>query len=79
MRMADDSYVFADHYSQVTASLDLSRYLQKRFDRSDLRLTLDYRKAIQRSDSEAQFDELVERWVEGDRREGLLMSFGMKL
>ena len=80
MRMRDDSYVSADHYSQITASLDLSRYLQKRFERPDLRLTLDYRKVVDGSDSELRFEEeLVDRWVDGYRREGVLMSFGMKL
>ena len=80
LRMTDASYASSDSYSQITASLDLSRYLQKRFERPDLRLTLDYRKALARSDTEMSlFDEMVERWVEGDRREGLLMSFGMKL
>lgn len=80
MRLGDDSYVSADSYSRITASLDLSKYLQKRFERDDLRLTLDYRKVIDRSESEISFEEeLIDRWVDGDRREGFLMSFGMKL
>ena len=80
MRQLDDSYVASDSYSSVTASLDLSRYLQKRFERDDLRLTFDYRKAVDRSDSEMSFeDELIERWTDHDRREGFLLSFGMKL
>lgn len=80
LRMADDSYASTDSYSRITASLDLSRYLQKRFERDDLRLTVDYRRALERTNSEMTLhDELVERWVDGDRREGLLMSFGMKL
>ena len=80
MRMADDSYASSDSYSRISASLDLSRYLQKRFERDDLKLTLDYRRAFARSDSELNLtDELVERWIDGYRREGLLVSFGMKL
>jgi hypothetical protein len=80
MRMRDDSFASTDNYSRITASLDLSRYLQKRFERPDLRLTVDYRKALERSDSEMDlYDEMVERWVDGYRREGFLMSFGMKL
>ena len=80
LRMSDASFASSDSYSRITASLDLSRYLQKRFERSDLHLTLDYRKSLSRSDMEMNlFDEMVERWVEGDRREGFLMSFGMKL
>jgi hypothetical protein len=80
MRFADDSYASADSYSSITASLDLSRYLQKRFERPDLRLMLDYRKALERSDSEMSlYDQLVEHWDDRYRREGLLVSFGMKL
>lgn len=80
MRMADDSYASLDRASSITASVDLSRYLQARFERPDLRLTLDYRKALERSDAEMSlYDELVERWVDGYRREGLLVSFGMVL
>jgi hypothetical protein len=80
MRMMDDSYASQDSYSSITASLDLSKYLQRRFERTDLRLTVDYRKALERSGSEMSlYDQLVERWVDGYRRQGLLMSFGMKL
>jgi hypothetical protein len=80
MRTADDSLAMSDMYSAVTASLDLSRYLQKRFERDDLKLTLDYRRALDRSDSEITLsEELVERWTDGGRREGVLLSFGMKL
>lgn len=80
MRQHDDSYVAADSYSSITASLDLSRYLQKRFERDDLRLTFDYRKAVDRSDSQVSFEEeLIDRWTDHDRREGFLLSFGMKL
>ena len=80
LRMSDASFTSSDSYSQITASLDLSKYLQKRFERSDLHLTLDYRKSLARSDMEMSlFDEMIERWVERDRREGFLMSFGMKL
>ena len=80
MRMLDDSYVSDDRYSQITASLDLSRYLQTRFERSDLRLTLDYRKMVDRTDGEFMLgEEIIDRWIDADRREGLLISFGMKL
>jgi hypothetical protein len=80
MHVSDESYVSDDSYSSITASLDLSRYLQKRFERDDLRLALDYRKTVDRSESEfSLYDELVDRWVDSQRREGFLMSFGMKL
>lgn len=75
-----DAYLSDDRYSTITASLDLSRYLQERFERPDLRLTLDYRKAAERSGGEMFLeDELIDRWVEGDHREGFLISFGLKL
>ena len=80
MHSLDDSYASDDRYSNITASLDLSSYLQKQFERTDLRLTLDYRKTMERSDGEMSlYDEMVERWTDGNRREGFLMSFGMKL
>jgi hypothetical protein len=80
MRTDSESYVSADSYSSITASLDLSKYLQKRFERDDLRLTFDYRKTVDRSEAEfSLYDELVDRWIDSDRREGFLMSFGMKL
>ena len=80
IRQIDESYVSTDSYSSVTASLDLSAYLQERFERPDLRLTLDYRKALESSEAEMHlYDELVERWTDDYRREGVLLSFGMKL
>ena len=80
MRMHDDSFAMSDSTSSITASLDLSRYLQQRFERPDLRLTLDYRKAVDRSESEMNlYEETIDRWVDDDRREGFLVSFGMKL
>ena len=76
----DLTYSASNRYSSITASLDLSRYLQKRFERPDLHLTLDYRKVLDRTNNELSlYDELVERWIDGNRREGLLMSFGMRL
>jgi|GEM_PF-3942906 len=79
-RTQSDSYVSDDRYSTITASLDLSKYLQKRFERDDLRLTLDYRKTVDRSESEfSYYEDLADRWIDSDRREGFLMSFGMKL
>jgi hypothetical protein len=80
LRMLDDSYVSADRYSRITASLDLSRYLQTRFERSDLKLTVDYRKTVDRTDGEFMLgEEIIDHWIDADRREGLLISFGMKL
>ena len=80
MRLHDDSFVMDDSYSSITASLELSRYLQQRFERSDLRLTLDYRKTVDRSESEMSlYENNIDRWIDHDRREGFLVSFGMKL
>ena len=80
IRQVDESYVSTDSYSSITASLDLSAYLQERFERPDLHLTLDYRQALERSEAEMHvYDELVDRWTDDYRREGFLLSFGMKL
>ena len=80
MQTGSQSYVLDDRYSSITASLDLSKYLQKRFERDDLRMTVDYRKSVDRSESEfSYYEELMDRWIDSDRREGFLMSFGMEL
>jgi len=79
-QFGDLSYASTDRFSSITASLDLSHYLQKRFERPDLHLTLDYRKTVDRSNGQMSlYDELVEQWLDRNRREGFLMSFGMNL
>ncbi len=81
-RMAadDDSFLNARRGQQVSASLDLTDYLRKRFDRNDLRLKIDYRKQLDRSTvAVSELQQLVDRWTDGYSGEGLLVSFGMKL
>lgn len=80
MRTDDDSFLASRQGQQVSATLDLTDYLRKRFDRPDLRLKIDYRKQLDRSTTAiSAVEELVERWTDGYRGEGLLVSFGMKL
>ncbi|HET7575269.1 MAG TPA: hypothetical protein VFK19_01730 [Sphingomicrobium sp.] len=79
-RLNDDSFVSNEHYSNITGSLDLSRYLQRQFDRDDLHLTLDYRRALDRDESTiSMFDDAIERLIDGYTRSGFLFSFGMNL
>lgn len=76
----DDSFLTARRGQQISASLDLTDYLRKRFDRSDLRLKIDYRKQLDRSTvAVSEYQQLVDRWTDGYSGEGLLVSFGMKL
>ena len=79
-RSDDDSFRSSQDYSSITASLDLTDYLRKRFDRQDLRLKLEYRKRIETSNyTISDFDQPYELWSDTYQREGLLVSFGMKL
>lgn len=81
-RMAadDHSFLTARRGQQVSASLDLTQMLRRRFDRPDLRLRIDYRKQLDRSTTEVSaLQQLVDRWTDGRSGEGLLISFGMKL
>ena len=80
MAAEDDSFLTAQRGQQISATLDLTDYLRKRFERSDLRLKIDYRKQIDRSTTEVSaYQQLIDRWTEGYGGEGLLVSFGMKL
>lgn len=81
-RMAadDDSFLTARRGQQISASLDLTDYLRRRFERDDLKLKVDYRKQLDRSTTEVgAFQQLIDRWTDGQSGEGLLVSFGMKL
>lgn len=80
MAAEDDSFLTAQRGQQISASLDLTDYLRKRFDRSDLKLKIDYRKQLDRSTTEVSaYQQLIDRWTEGYAGEGLLVSFAMKL
>jgi hypothetical protein len=76
----DDSFESSMTYSSITASLDLTDYLRKRFDRQDLRLKLEYRKRLEDSSFSIADDDLrYQLWSDRYQREGFLISFGMKL
>ena len=78
-RLNDDSYLSSESTFNVTASLDLTRHLRKRFERDDLHLTIDYRKRIdERQYKLTDSGELLDRWTEHYQPGGLLVSFGMK-
>jgi hypothetical protein len=76
----DDSFESSMTYSSITASLDLTDYLRKRFERQDLRLKLEYRKRLEDSSFTIADDDLrYQLWSDRYQREGFLISFGMKL
>lgn len=80
MTADDDSFLNARRGHQVSATLDLTDYLRKRYERNDLRLKIDYRKQLDRSTvAVSEYQQLVDRWTDGYSGEGLLISFGMKL
>ena len=80
MESDDLSFLTARRGQQASASLDLTDYLRKRFERDDLRLKIDYRKQLDRSTTAVSaYQQLVDRWSDGFSGEGLLVSFGMKL
>lgn len=80
MESDDLSFLAARRGQQISASLDLTDYLRKRFDRADLRLKIDIRRQLDRSTTAvSSFQQLVDRWTDGFSGGGMLVSFGMKL
>lgn len=80
MATEDDSFLTTQRGQQISASLDLTEYLRKRFERNDLRLKIDYRKQLDRSTvAVSEYQQLIDRWTDGYSGEGVLVSFGMKL
>jgi len=80
MAAEDDSFLTAQRGQQISASLDLTDYLRKRFERNDLRLKIDYRKQFDRSTvAVSEYQQLIDRWTDGYSGEGVLVSFGMTL
>lgn len=80
MESDDLSFLAARRGQQISASLDLTDYLRKRFDRADLRLKIDIRRQLDRSTTAiSSYRQLVDRWTDGFSGGGLLVSFGMKL
>ena len=81
MRLNDRSYLSANDGFRLSASLDLTAYLNKQFDRKDLRLRIEYRKLLE-GRNENVFDPelaLFDRLVDRLDRNVFQLSFGMKL
>lgn len=77
-RMSDDSYATMERYSSIVGSLDLSRYLQHRFNRNDLHFSLDFRRALS-VDKSSLFDSPIQDLTDAYDRSGILATFSMKL
>ena len=78
--VADGSYLSNQHSTSITARLDLTSYLRQRFDRNDLHLKIEYRKRLESSaDIYSEFEQELFRQTESFAREGLLLTFSMKL
>lgn len=78
--IADGSYWSSQHSTAVVARLDLTRYLRQRFDRSDLYLKIDYRKRLDSTaDVYSLFEQELYRQTSSFAREGLLLTYGMRI
>ena len=79
MRYNDNSYASQSTGLNVTATLDLTRFLRKRFERNDLLFKLEYRKRMDSNDETyALLEDLFERSYERTDRSVFLLSAGMK-
>lgn len=80
MRLNDETYYSSQDTFGLTATLDLSRYLQRRFERPDLHLTFAYRRKLEETRYVFPgFDHALDELFEEYKPEGFLVSFGMKL
>ncbi|MDP3855602.1 hypothetical protein [Phenylobacterium sp.] len=80
MRLNDETYFSSQDTFGLTATLDLSRYLQRRFERPDLHLTFAYRRKLEETRYVFPgFDHALDELFEEYKPEGFLVSFGMKL
>ena len=80
-RMQSNGDLYSSNTSglNVTATLDLTRYLRKRFERDDLHLKLEFRKRMDSSDETyALLEDIFERKFERSNRSVFLLSAGMK-
>ena len=78
--VADGSYLSSQHSTAVVAGLDLTDYLRNRFERSDLSFKIEYRKRLNSStDTYSLFEQELYRQTESYAREGLLVTFGMRI
>ena len=63
----------------IGASLDLTAWLRKRLDRSDIHLRLDYRHRFEANTEEFEFiDDVLEQYRDRNRRQGILLTYGMR-
>ena len=77
---SDGSYLSNQRSTSIVARLDLTSYLRQRFDRNDLHLKVEYRRRLESSaDIYSAFEQELFRQSESYAREGLLMTFGMRL
>lgn len=76
LRLNDDSYVAIQDAFALTASLDLSRYLRKRFRRDDLTLYFEYRKRVEES---LELRDRGDIFLEEHSPDGFVISYSMLL
>lgn len=78
--MVDESFASKRSASDLTVSLDLSAYVRKHIGRPDTRLTFEFRKKLDHTVETSPLAEWnFEESVVQNNREGLLISFGMRL
>lgn len=79
MRYFNNTYASSTNGLSVTATLDLTQFLRKRFERDDLRLKFEFRKRVDSNeDTTALLEDLFERSVARTDRSVFLLSAGMK-
>ncbi len=76
----DGTYTSAIKASRLTATLDLTQYLRRRLKRQDISFQIEYRRRLDDGEySYTSFDDVLERFTESEERQGLLLTFRMKL
>ncbi len=76
----DGTYNSAIRASRVTATLDLTHVLRRKLKRQDIGLKLEYRRRLDDGEySYTSFDDVFERFTDSQQRQGLLLTFHMKL
>ena len=79
MAFNDGSYATRQDSRRITLSLDLTAWLRKRLDRSDIHLRLDYRHRFEANTEEFEFiDDVLEQYRDRNRRQGILLTYGMR-
>ena len=76
----DGTYDSAIRASRITATLDLTQVMRRRLKRQDVGLKLEYRRRLDDGEySYSSFDDVFERFTDSQQRQGLLLTFHMKL